>query len=372
MDIPLHAVRVSDRASALDGLRAVLAVAISAYHMGAPGLQSAVLALPVFYALSGTLITSLLLAELRRRGRVRLGRFVLNRLLRIAPPVLVLVAAVALLWPEVGGYGGSTSDLGLAVGLALTWTTNLGRAFAGVHQGVLDPLWSLSAEEQFYVFWPVLAALLLPLRRSRRLLPWILAAVIVVGPLCCAPFFAPSPDAGPASIYYAPPISMSSLASGCLAALVLDRLRRAGRWSRRSGRFATWCGLAVLAGLAVSFPADWNSDPIAILVVIPVSGCAAAVAIAGLGTSDTLPARLLAFRPLAWFGARASYSLYLWHLVVLALIEPRVDGVIGRAIALAVALVVGVLGGVLVEIPTDRFRRWALRPRTPAVSAPAR
>ncbi|MDN3477813.1 acyltransferase [Curtobacterium sp. APC 4022] len=372
MDIPIATSRAPARIAALDGLRAVLAISISAYHMGAPGLQSAVLALPVFYALSGTLITSLLLAELHRHGRVRLGRFVLNRSLRIAPPVIVVVVAVALLWPWVGGYGESTSNLGLAAGLALTWTTNIGRAFLGVHQGVLDPLWSLSAEEQFYVFWPVLAALLLPVGRGRRLLLGILVAIVVLGPLCCAPFFTPSPDGGPASIYYAPPLSMSSLASGCLAALVLDRLRRSGRWSGTAGRLTTWCSLATLTALAALFPADWKSDPLALLLTIPLAGAVAAACIVGLGTSDSLPARLLAVRPLAWFGARASYSLYLSHLVVLALVEPRIDGVVGRAIAFAVAILVGCIGGVLVETPTDRFRRWVMRPRTSALPASAR
>jgi peptidoglycan/LPS O-acetylase OafA/YrhL len=373
MDVPVHASRISERISALDGLRALLAVAISAYHMGAPGLQSAVLALPVFYALSGTLITSLLLAEVRRHGRVRLGRFVLNRLLRIAPPVLVLTAAVALLWPWVGGYGGSTTDLGLAAGLALTWTTNLARAYFGIHQGVFDPLWSLSAEEQFYVFWPVLAALMLPVLRRRHALLWLLGGIVLLGPLSCIPFFTPSPDAGPSPVYYAPPVSMSSLASGCLAALVLDHLRQRERWSARAGRIATWSGLGSLGALALLMPTQWKSDPLIILGAVPAAGFIAAVFIAGLGTADTAVARVLAWRPLAWFGARASYSLYLWHLVVLALIEPRIDGVLGRAIALGVALVVGVLGGVLVEMPTDRLRRRLLRPRTrpsPAGSSP--
>lgn len=363
MDVPLHSSRISDRVSALDGLRAVLATAICAYHLGAPGLQSAVLALPVFYALSGTLITSLLLAEVHRHGRVRLGRFVLNRLLRIAPPVLVLTAVVALLWPWVGGYGGSTTDLGLAVGLALTWTTNLGRAYLGIHQGVLDPLWSLSAEEQFYVFWPVLAALALPVVRRRRALFWVLGAVIVVGPLSCVPFFAPSPDGGPALVYYAPPLSMSSLASGCFAALLLDHLRRSERWTARAGRTATWTGFVLLAALVVLMPAQWKSDPLVVLGMVPASGLVAAVFIAGLGTADTVVARVLAWRPLAWYGARASYSLYLSHFVVLALVESWVDGIPGRALALGLALVVGALGGLFVEIPTDRLRRRLMRPK---------
>ena len=363
MDIPVHATSLTQRIPALDGLRALLALLITAYHLGAPFLHGAVVALPVFYALSGTLITSLLLAEVRRHGRVRLPRFVLNRFLRIAPPVVVLVLGVSLLWPVVGGFNRSVDDLGVAAALALTWTTNIARAYAGIRQGVLDPLWSLSAEEQFYVLWPALFAVLIGWRRGKRALVVILALFIVVGPALCVPFFVPSTDDGPAPVYYAPPISMASLASGCLGALVLDRLRTSGRWSTRTARASTWIGLVALIGIAAAFPATWKSDPLLIIGALPLSGAAAACCIAGLGTAETLPARVLRLRPLAWYGARASYSLYLWHLVVLALLTPWLDGVLGRLVILAVAVVVGAGLGIAVEQPADRLRRWLLRPR---------
>jgi peptidoglycan/LPS O-acetylase OafA/YrhL len=361
MDLPVTSAPGSQRIQPLDGLRAVLALAITAYHLGAPYVEGAVVALPVFYALSGTLITSLLLAERRRHGRIRLLRFVMNRFLRIAPPVVVLVIVVAATWPAVGGFNDSNDDLGVAVTLALTWTTNVGRAFFGIRQGALDPLWSLSAEEQFYVLWPALFTALVGVARGRRALTGILLVFMVVGPAVCAPFFAPSPDAGPAAVYYAPPISMSSLASGCLGALVLDEFRRTGRWTARRAHLTTWTSFLVLVGIAACFTPAWKSDPFLVIVALPAAGAAAACFIAGLGTSDTVPSRILGVRPLAWYGARASYSLYIWHLVVLAVAEPFIDGVAGRAVILVVAVMVGGALGIAVEQPADRFRRWVLR-----------
>lgn len=361
MDVPLNARRLTQRISSLDGPRAVLAVLIAAYHLGAPGTRGAVLALPTFYALSGSLITSLLLAEFRRDGSIRIGRFVVNRSLRIVPPILVLVAVVAALWPLVGDFGDPTTDRALAVTLALTWTTNIARAFFGERQGVFDPLWSLSAEEQFYLVWPPLVALLLVLRHGRRWLLGVLAVIVVAGPVVCVPLYAPSPDAGPAAVYYAPPLSMSSLAAGCCAALLLDRFRTRGRWSDRIGRAATWSGAAALAALMITLPADWRSNAVAILIVIPAAGLASAVLVTGLGTTETALARALSVRPLSWFGARASYSLYIWHLPVAALVLPHVDGVAGRALALGLALLTGLVGGLLIEQPADRLRRWVVR-----------
>jgi peptidoglycan/LPS O-acetylase OafA/YrhL len=217
------------------------------------------------------------------------------------------------------------------------------------------------------VLWPLLVVLSFAVRWGRRWLTVVLAAVIVVGPITCIPLFAPSPDAGPASVYYAPPISMSSLASGCLAALVLDRLRTTGRWRARTGTSVTWCGVGLLAVLAVLLPPGWKSDPVALLGMIPAAGVASALLVTGLGTSDTVLSRALSARPLAWFGARASYSMYIWHMTVAAVVLPLVDGVPGRALALLVAIAVGVLGGVAVEQPADRLRRRLLRPRPPRV-----
>ena len=258
--------------------------------------------------------------------------------------------------PEVGGVSGSTEDLGLANGLALTRTSNLGRVLAGIRSGVLDPLWSLSAEEQFYVVWPVFAALTLPFVTGQRVVPWILGVMIVIGPLCCLLFFAPSTDAGPPAVIRAPDqhvLAGVGMPGGTGARRprttgTLDRARGAGRDVVRTPRPAA--PRSALPGWVEVRTRRRDRR---------ATGCRRPRCDhrRQLRTSNTLPARLLAWPPLAWFGARASYSLYLWHLVVLALVEPVIDGVVGRAVALAAALVVGILRGLLVELPADHFRR---------------
>src|SRR2546430_2123018 len=79
----------------LDGLRALAVLAVVAYHAPASWARGGYLGVDVFFVLSGYLITSLLLAEHERTGRVGLARFWGRRIRRLLPALLVLVAALA-------------------------------------------------------------------------------------------------------------------------------------------------------------------------------------------------------------------------------------------------------------------------------------
>src|ERR687886_2507200 len=81
---------------ALDGIRALAVVAVFAYHARLPWARAGFLGVDVFFVLSGYLITSLLLAERRREGRIDLRRFWFRRARRLLPAVVVLLAAVAV------------------------------------------------------------------------------------------------------------------------------------------------------------------------------------------------------------------------------------------------------------------------------------
>lgn len=171
---------LTHRAPALDGLRTIAILAVILYHLHIPQLEGGFIGVTVFFVLSGFLITTLLLGERRRTGRVRLGSFWLKRLLRLYPALLVFVAVGLLLWNWVGDYKGASFSAGEAGVIALTYTGNLFRAFWDTTQGVFAHTWSLSMEEQFYLVWPPVLVLLAALRTRRR---WLVTGlgVLVVG-----------------------------------------------------------------------------------------------------------------------------------------------------------------------------------------------
>jgi peptidoglycan/LPS O-acetylase OafA/YrhL len=79
---------------ALDGLRAVAVVAVLLYHLSVPWLRGGFLGVDLFFVLSGYLITSLLVAEYRARGSIRLGTFWARRVRRLLPAALLVILAV--------------------------------------------------------------------------------------------------------------------------------------------------------------------------------------------------------------------------------------------------------------------------------------
>lgn len=128
-------------------------------HSWVRHFHGADLGVGLFFALSGFLITGLLMDELGRHGRVDLARFTGRRALRLVPALMVLLAAtVPVLCPPSGD-----------VAAALLYYSNWWRA-AGHDMGNLGHLWSLAVEEQFYLVWPLILVVAAPLGRARGVL----------------------------------------------------------------------------------------------------------------------------------------------------------------------------------------------------------
>jgi peptidoglycan/LPS O-acetylase OafA/YrhL len=85
------------RLPGLDGLRAVAVLGVVLYHLGVPWLPGGLLGVDVFFVLSGFLITTLVVEEIERTGRVNLRAFYLSRARRLLPGLFLVLAAVSVL-----------------------------------------------------------------------------------------------------------------------------------------------------------------------------------------------------------------------------------------------------------------------------------
>src|SRR5918994_1890530 len=140
-----------------------LLVAVLLYHAGLPWIPGGFLGVEVFFVISGYLITSLLLAEWHAQGRVDLKAFWLRRARRLLPALYLVLAvtlafAVLFLPAEVARLRG---DAVAAFGYATNWYLVFGQEFYFETAGrpsLLQHLWSLAIEEQFYVLWSLLFA----------------------------------------------------------------------------------------------------------------------------------------------------------------------------------------------------------------------
>lgn len=363
------------RVHPLDGMRTLAIAAVVLYHLHIPFFTGGFIGVNVFFVLSGYLITGLLMRERQRTGTIDLGKFWLRRLLRLYPALIALVLVSACVWAIVGGYQGANVDMWTAVFLAATYTSNIARWLFHSSIGVLSQTWSLAMEEQFYLIWPPILTLVLRRRFPRMALSVGLCALIITSIVLGWLLYAPRGGTATPDIYFSPILNVAPLLMGALLAVTLRSPRVTARLHGRWGVAATWAGIASLVALEVGIQSGWQRQSETFGLVLPATGLATAVLIAGVVNRTSLVSHVLSLSPIAWFGRNGSYSLYLWHVLVIALITPIIPGFGGKITAILASVAVSIACHYAVEKPFLRLKN-RLEPRPvaaerPVVPAPA-
>ncbi|RYZ21319.1 MAG: acyltransferase [Chitinophagaceae bacterium] len=119
----------------------------------------------VFFVLSGFLITYLLIKEQEASGRISLRNFYVRRVLRIWPLYYLVVGFSMIVYPFLKKMIGMESPTGTNLAYYLTFLSNFDvinvRKYCFGSDAMSQNItWSVSVEEQFYLFWPLLFVLL--------------------------------------------------------------------------------------------------------------------------------------------------------------------------------------------------------------------
>ena len=163
----------------IDGMRALAVLAVVGYH-AAPGvIKGGYVGVDVFFVISGFLISSIILSE-REAGSFSLVGFYGRRIRRLFPALALVLAATWLLgWfyllPHEFRALGKHMAAGAAYFINFTLKRESGYFDVAADDKPLLHLWSLSVEEQFYIFWPLLLLLI----RGRRSLIAVIAALAI-------------------------------------------------------------------------------------------------------------------------------------------------------------------------------------------------
>jgi peptidoglycan/LPS O-acetylase OafA/YrhL len=395
---------------ALDGVRALAVAAVVLFHAGVPGISGGFLGVDAFFVLSGFLITSLLLAERDKRGRIGLAAFWGRRARRLLPALLVVLVFVAV----AGRYVLPPVELRLLRGdalAALGYVANWRMIYRGSDYfaqtsapSALQHTWSLGIEEQFYLLWPLVVVGLLawltvryrrhaprPHREPGRGARLALLAVSLLGAaasaLACDRLYRPA-DVNRA--YFGTDGRAQALLIGCALAAALALWPASGQKGPAGARTPAGAapasyaagrhpvlGTLALAGAAFAVWACTHAIGTVGWLYRGGLGAVALAVAAVLAHAVVSPgsptARLLALAPLVWLG-RISYGVYLWHWPLFQFVNAQHTGLTGaRLLGLRLALTVAipVVSFFAIEEPI-RHGRWLRRlPRPVPVGAAA-
>jgi len=339
----------------LDGIRAIAILAVLVYHCFPASLPGGFTGVDVFFVLSGYLIASVILFDLRE-GSFSMREFYLRRIQRLLPnaATTVLVTVGLSLVLLVPSEAVKTAQHGV-------WTLfNLSNVYIWKNiggywgdSGEYAPFlhtWSLAVEEQFYLLFPGVL-LLLSRRRSSRTVGVV--AALTAGSLGLSLWNTwLQPDA---AFYLLPSRAWEPLLGALLAAI---RVPAAGSpirpfRSSRATEAAGWAGLAAI--LAASFFVSGKLPFPGLVALVPTLGAAGVIVAVAEGNGAL--ARFLSAPPLTLVG-RMSYSIYLWHWpgIVLGRYVAEFEGFPRRTGELAGAAL-GVLAAALVYYGVEQPMR---------------
>jgi peptidoglycan/LPS O-acetylase OafA/YrhL len=351
---------------ALDGLRAFAIGFVFLLHLYATIFSGGNSGVDLFFVLSGFLITKLALEERQKRGSVSLSDFYLRRVFRILPALAVLLVFLLVL------SFGTLSDVGhtlrLEILLSAASMGNLWALFYGFDvRTALAHTWSLGLEEQFYVVWPMILALVPLVRRSpikfARVVVIATVASVLIGRVVVAGFLDyPHWESIPF-------FNFDGLAIGCLIAIWVHHDSAGQSWKLPQWPAALAAAFVIFDLVAARVYFDHDPYHVRTLLLRVAFGYLVLVTVSNL---DPRAAKALSVAPLTLLG-RLSYSLYLWHVPVFFILSKERHPDISRPVLVVVravaALGAAALSYYFIERPALAFGRRVRAARTARAGA---
>jgi peptidoglycan/LPS O-acetylase OafA/YrhL len=348
----------SETIPSLNGIRAISVLLVVVSHAGFGNIVPGGLGVTIFFFLSGYLITTLMLAEHDRTGRIDIRNFYLRRCFRLFPPLLVTLAIA---------YGLVATGI-LPGGITLRGLLSQLLYFANYYGIFFDPgntipagtgiLWSLAVEEHFYIFYPLVMSLLL----SRSPRPTTIGIVLVsacVAIVAWRVLLVQSAGFLTNRTYYASDTRIDSIIYGCLLAVSMNPV-----WDLKSSEKMSLPQRALfVAAICILLLTIVYRDPffretfryslqgIALLPIFYFS----------IRYHDNAVFRHLNSNWIIALGIW-SYAIYLSHYVIINLIEANAPAISNLSFLLfSAALVISAIYAALIDRVVDSYFRGLRR-----------
>jgi len=294
----------------IDGLRSLAIIPVILFHAGLKKFSGGFIGVDIFFVISGFLITSLIVEEIGKET-FTISNFYVRRIKRIFPALFFVMAVTGVVFSFFAVPAPFFKEIGQSIAAAVTFVSNIlfwQQSDYFSTQAEFKPLlhtWSLSIEEQFYLFFPLMLILI-----NRYLNKQFVRAVLVVF-VSSLLFSSLSASAYPNANFYLLPSRAWELMLGSLIAL--------GFAPKFSNKYilnaASIIGILMISYSIFAFD-DMTPFP-SYYALIPCVGTALII-ISGSGGRLSAVNKILSFRPFVWTGL-LSYSLYLWHYPLFSL-----------------------------------------------------
>lgn len=346
----------------IDGLRTFAVLGVIGYHLLPDTFKGGYLGVPLFFVISGFLMTNILYNNTVETNRINLKRFYWHRIRRLVPPLVVMLVACGAVFVWLPG-----NLLNNFRGITFSSIFNYNNWWQLAHgasyfdkftqESPFTNLWSLSVEGQFYILWPLILGFMFYFVAKKNLCKWISLGAILSAIEMAILY---NPD-NLNRVYYGTDTRLFSLLLGCLLALLINLYpQKAARYSK--GARGTQIGLVTLIITGGCF--FLLSDKTAFIYrggmfLFSILCTFLLFAVIQSGTFN----RLLTNPVFHYIGTR-SYEIYLWQFPVMIAYEAIVKPTgshryMHMFIELAIILVLSEIAYQLVRHFTKACKKWA-------------
>ncbi len=345
----------------IDGLRSIAVACVVLYHaqieiFNLEPFKGGFIGVDIFFVISGYLITSIIFKELIEKKDLSFKNFYERRARRILP-ALLFVILVSLPFAWIYLYPFDLVKFSKSILYALGFGSNFYFHFSGLEygspEGLLKPFlhtWSLSVEEQYYVFFPIVFFLIF--KYFRKYLFYFLIIGLIIS-LLLAEWGSRN---YPSSTFYFLHTRIWELICGSLLAYYEVKLGRRGENS-------SWARLFPLFGLTLIFYAVFLFDDKifhpSFYTLIPIVGV---TLILWFGNKADLITKILSTKLFVGIGL-ISYSLYLWHYTIFSFaknIEIFFDNIFGKFFLIIIAIILSIITYFFIEQPARKIKSFKI------------
>ncbi|MFV0557896.1 MAG: acyltransferase family protein [Enterococcus sp.] len=345
-----------------DGIRTLAVVGVILYHLMPHKLKGGYLGVPIFFAVSGYLITDLLRQEWEQNGTINIKDFYVRRMKRLYPGLIGVLVSSTIYMTLF--QRDALNNLRGEFFSSITYVNNWWQIHHGFSYfdnfGTTSPfthIWSLAVEAQNYLVWPLLFLLMMRFAKKQKQFLYVMLGGVVVSAALMMILYEPGGD--PTRVYYGTDTRIFTIWMGSALALVWPSTRLKKEIPQQAKNILNGVGAFTFLMLVLSFFIMDDQLTFVYYGGMFLISLLSTIFIAIVAHPGAIWNRLLTNPVFSYLGTR-SYSIYLYQFPIMAFYEAKVKNIAENVwlhvvIELTLILVASELSYRLLETPLRKF-----------------